>query len=125
MQNGCYALTPAVQTPYDYEPWLAAGIAFVACFGVTGLLHIAQSIYTRQWFGFVSQRSLPLAWYAENPQANRAKLFVVGALTEVIGWAGRLWSAKCPYNNNAFLMQISTLIIGQSSQYSVLHSLAN
>lgn len=43
---------------------------------------------------------------------NSPKLFVMGALTEIIGWAGRTWSAECPYNNNAFLMQISTLIIG-------------
>ena len=69
MQSGCYALTPEVQTPYDYEPWLAAGIAFVACFGVTGLLHIAQSVYTRQWFGFVSQRSLLPESYAESPSS--------------------------------------------------------
>lgn len=40
----------------------------------------------------------------------------MGALTEVIGWAGRTWSAVCPYNNNAFLMQISTLIIGKSNK---------
>jgi RTA1 like protein len=30
---------------------------------------------------------------------------------EAIGWAGRTWSAKCPYNHDAFLMQITTLII--------------
>ena len=30
----------------------------------------------------------------------------------MIGWAGRTWSAACPYDNNPFLMQISTLIIG-------------
>jgi hypothetical protein len=35
------------------------------------------------------------------------------AIVEVIGWAGRTWSSKCPYNSTAFLMQISTLIIGE------------
>jgi hypothetical protein len=30
---------------------------------------------------------------------------------EAIGWAGRTWNAKCPYNHDAFLMQITTLII--------------
>jgi hypothetical protein len=34
---------------------------------------------------------------------------------EVIGWAGRTWSSQCPYNANAFLMQITTLIIGMCS----------
>lgn len=32
---------------------------------------------------------------------------------EILGWAGRVWSYKCPYNMNAFLMQITTLIIGE------------
>ena len=47
-------------------------------------------------------------------------------MTEVIGWAGRLWSSQCPYNNNAFLMQISTLIIGTRSAHRPnLTNLAN
>ncbi|KAL6716607.1 hypothetical protein ACLMJK_006174 [Lecanora helva] len=41
-------------------------------------------------------------------------LFVVGIVSELIGWAGRTWSSQCPYNNDAFLMQISTLIIGMA-----------
>ncbi|KAG7004447.1 sphingosine hydroxylase [Physcia stellaris] len=90
IQNGCYDYRPDYETSYGYTPWLSAGIIFCTLFGLSGLVHIAQSIWTRQWWGF---------------------LFVLGALTEVIGWAGRTWSAKCPYNNNAFLMQISTLII--------------
>ena len=36
---------------------------------------------------------------------------------ELIGWAGRTWSAECPYNPTAFLMQISTLIIGKQKVY--------
>lgn len=30
---------------------------------------------------------------------------------ELIGWASRTWAAKCPYNRDAFLSQIVTLII--------------
>lgn len=30
---------------------------------------------------------------------------------ELIGWASRTWAAKCPYNHDAFLSQIVTLII--------------
>lgn len=30
---------------------------------------------------------------------------------ELIGWAGRTWSAECVYNENAYLIQICTLII--------------
>ncbi|TIA19616.1 RTA1-domain-containing protein [Aureobasidium pullulans] len=32
-------------------------------------------------------------------------------MAEVLGWAARSWSNECPYNANAFLMQICTLII--------------
>jgi hypothetical protein len=36
----------------------------------------------------------------------------IGLMTvvEVLGWAGRTWSSHCPYNENAFLMQITTLV---------------
>ena len=30
---------------------------------------------------------------------------------ELLGWIARLWSSRCPYNNTAFVMQISVLII--------------
>ncbi|KAI4254826.1 MAG: hypothetical protein LQ352_002880 [Teloschistes flavicans] len=90
IQNGCYAERPEYLSSYGYVPWLSAGIVFCALFGVSGAAHIAQTIYTRQWWSF---------------------LFVLGASAEIIGWVGRTWSAECPYNNNAFLMQISTLII--------------
>lgn len=40
-------------------------------------------------------------------------------VVEVIGWAGRTWSSMCPYNSTAFLMQISTLIIGKPAFTSI------
>lgn len=53
IQNGCYAERPEYLSSYGYVPWLSAGITFCALFGVLGAAHIAQSIYTRQWWGFV------------------------------------------------------------------------
>lgn len=48
---------------------------------------------------------------------------------ELIGWAGRTWSAECPYNQNAYLMQITTLIIAPvfftGALYIVLGNLIN
>ncbi|PTU21720.1 hypothetical protein P175DRAFT_0500602 [Aspergillus ochraceoroseus IBT 24754] len=38
-------------------------------------------------------------------------VFSVGCISEILGWAARTWSAECPYNSTAFLIQISTLII--------------
>jgi len=58
IQIGCHALTPKYNSPYDYVPWLAAGIIFCTLFGLTGLVHIAQSVYKRQWWGFVRQEAL-------------------------------------------------------------------
>ena len=52
-------------------------------------------------------------WHSLEESSEGNQVFAVGALAEVIGWAGRTWSSACPYNNNAFLMQISTLIIGK------------
>lgn len=34
-------------------------------------------------------------------------------IVEVLGWAGRTWNSDCPYNSTAFMIQISTLIIGK------------
>lgn len=33
-------------------------------------------------------------------------------VAELIGWIGRTWSAECPYNQRAYMIQITTLIIG-------------
>ncbi|KAI9369102.1 RTA1 like protein-domain-containing protein [Aspergillus egyptiacus] len=90
LRTGCTPLINGFGTPYGYAPSLAAGIVFLVLFGLSMLAHTAQMVWKRTW------------WCA---------VFVVGNLSEVIGWAGRTWSAECPYNTNAFLMQITTLII--------------
>ncbi|KAJ5795558.1 uncharacterized protein N7518_004098 [Penicillium psychrosexuale] len=90
LQYGCPAYIEGVGTSYGYIPSLGAGIAFCTLFGLSLIIHTIQFIWKRQWW---------------------ASVFSVGCLVEAIGWAGRTWSAKCPYNGTAFLMQISTLII--------------
>ncbi|KAL4820884.1 RTA1 like protein-domain-containing protein [Aspergillus spinulosporus] len=90
LQTGCHAYIDGIGTPYGYVPSLAAGIVFLVLFGLTMVGQAIQFAWKRTW------------WCA---------VFAVGSLTEVIGWAGRTWSAECPYNTNAFLMQITTLII--------------
>ena len=40
---------------------------------------------------------------------------IIASIVELIGWVGRTWSSRCVYNQNPFLMQISTLIIGERS----------
>ncbi|CAI7655947.1 unnamed protein product [Penicillium manginii] len=87
---GCHAKIEGIDTSYGYVPTLGAGIAYCVLFGISMILHTVQFCWTRTWW---------------------ASVFSIGCLVEVIGWAGRTWSAECPYNSTAFLMQISTLII--------------
>ncbi|KAI1841852.1 hypothetical protein JX265_010838 [Neoarthrinium moseri] len=89
--NNCHKdPIPGFPYSYGYKPSLAAGITFCALFGIAFFGHGFQSIRLRRWTSI---------------------LLTIGALTELIGWAGRTWSSECPYNANAYLMQITTLII--------------
>ncbi|EED19947.1 RTA1 domain protein, putative [Talaromyces stipitatus ATCC 10500] len=92
LQNNCHAWDPALynDTNYGYVPSLAAGIVFTVLFGLSMIAHTVQFIWTRWWW---------------------CSVFSVGAMVEVLGWAGRAWSSQCPYMLTPFLMQISTLII--------------
>ncbi|PKK49652.1 hypothetical protein CI102_5424 [Trichoderma harzianum] len=91
IRTGCFPqLLPQIKNDYGYWPSLGAGIAFDVLFGLALIGHVIQAIRFRRWTSI---------------------LFAIGALTEAIGWAGRTWNAKCPYNHDAFLMQITTLII--------------
>ncbi|THZ35960.1 RTA1-domain-containing protein [Aureobasidium pullulans] len=88
--TGCEAYNPLQRTAYGYVPSLAAGIVYCVLFGLSMFFHVFQTIKTRALWNLV---------------------FAIGCLTEVLGWAARSWSNECPYNANAFLMQICTLII--------------
>jgi len=88
--TGCAPWDPEQGNLYGYRPHLAPGVAFITLFSISMILHVVQAWWKRRWW---------------------CMLFAVGALTEVIGWAGRTWSWHCPSNLNAFLMQITTLIL--------------
>ncbi|KAJ6083081.1 hypothetical protein N7467_007216 [Penicillium canescens] len=90
LEVGCHAPVDGVESSYGYVPTLAAGIAYCTLFGLSMIMHTVQMTWKRTWW---------------------TSVFSIGCLVEVIGWAGRTWSSKCPYNSTAFLMQISTLII--------------
>ncbi|KFZ01418.1 hypothetical protein V500_00771 [Pseudogymnoascus sp. VKM F-4518 (FW-2643)] len=86
----CVGSIPGVEGPYGYYPSLGAGIAFCVLFGISMLLHAFTSARYRTWWQLI---------------------FAIGALGEVIGWAGRTWSSECPYQTTPFLIQICTLIL--------------
>jgi RTA1 like protein len=93
-RNICVAPIPGHTSTYGYDPSLAAGISFCVLFGLSMLLHTFTSIRYRTWWQLV---------------------FTVGALCDVLGWAGRTWSHYCPYQTTPYLLQICTLIIGKSA----------
>lgn len=50
LRTGCPAYIPGLETSYGYVPSEAAGIAFVVIFGVSSLLHLGQTIWSKQWW---------------------------------------------------------------------------
>ncbi|KAI9696902.1 MAG: hypothetical protein M1820_007977 [Bogoriella megaspora] len=88
--NGCLAYDPLVNPTYGYQPNLPAGIIFSVIFGLIFIAHTGQFIFKRKW------------WYAT---------FAIGAVGELVGWAGRAAAHDCPYNSKLFSLQISILII--------------
>ncbi|PVI05777.1 RTA1-domain-containing protein [Periconia macrospinosa] len=89
--NNCHKdPIPGWAYSYGYKPSLAAGLIFTLLFALALFVHTFYAIRLRRWVSI---------------------LLAVGALTELIGWSGRTWSSACPYNANAYLMQITTLII--------------
>ncbi|KAJ5105918.1 RTA-like protein [Penicillium alfredii] len=108
---GCKPLYPGVSVSYGYVPTLGAGIAFCTLFGLSMILHTAQFCWKRTWWCSVFSIGAMGEWHTLWPTPSTRIITHSHATVEVLGWAGRTWSSKCPYNSNAFLMQISTLII--------------
>ncbi|RKL18161.1 hypothetical protein BFJ72_g15247 [Fusarium proliferatum] len=134
LKKGCHSLMQGINTSYDYVPTLGVGIAFCALFGLSLLGHFVQFIRKRQWTSFafgVGALSMPnfLSNTANAISRRVYTLLTPVELAETIGWAGRTWSSECPYNNNAFLMQITTLIIAPTfftaGLYVILGALIN
>ncbi|TEB22953.1 RTA1-like protein [Coprinellus micaceus] len=84
-------IDPAEWSPYNYIPSQSAGIAMIAVFGLSTLLHFGVALWHRMWW------ILPT-------------VVLCGAL-EVAGWGGRLWSYYQPWNGSPFELQICTTII--------------
>ncbi|EWC48745.1 hypothetical protein DRE_00050 [Drechslerella stenobrocha 248] len=89
LRTGCHDPIPGIGASYGYFPSQSAGIVFLVLFSLSTIGHIYASVKGKN------------LWYL---------VFAIGTVAELIGWGGRVWSANCPYNNTAFLIQISTLI---------------
>jgi hypothetical protein len=123
LEIGCHAYIEGVDTSYGYVPTLGAGIAYCTLFGLSMIVHTVQMTWKRTWWTSVFSigclgKYISLSLSPVTPNPNFVNKTLTTTTVEVIGWAGRTWSSKCPYNSTAFLMQISTLIIGKP--YSTL-----
>lgn len=76
---------------YGYTPSGAWCIVFIVLFSLSAAIHAIQALRSRYWIIFPT--------------------LVLGALIEVLGWAGRYWSSQNEENLTPFLMQICTLIL--------------
>ncbi|KAH8116115.1 RTA1 like protein [Phellopilus nigrolimitatus] len=78
---------------YGYIPTEWICIMFITLFAITTLLHIGEAVYFRMWWLFLTA--------------------VFAGVGELVGWSGRLWSAKIVGDDalNPYLMQITTTIL--------------
>lgn len=74
------------QSIFQYRPYLAASSVFIALFGISGIIHLAQGI-----------------WYK---QRTFAVLMLLGCICEMIGYGGRIIMYNDPWSFNGFIMQI-------------------
>ncbi|KAM0746419.1 RTA1-domain-containing protein [Meredithblackwellia eburnea MCA 4105] len=78
---------------YGYNPSEGAAIAFIVLFAILSVAQLG-----------ILLRSRVSAWWI-------SAVLLVGGITEILGWAGRLWSSKNVYSLNAFLVQQICLIL--------------
>ncbi|KAF1973405.1 putative RTA1 domain protein [Bimuria novae-zelandiae CBS 107.79] len=74
---------------YPYAPSPTAGYAFLALFGIGGLVHLCMLIPLRAWF-FI--------------------LFVLGCVGEAAGYYGRAWSHSNIRNGSPYLIQLMLIL---------------
>jgi len=112
----CAALIPGLSPSYGYAPSEAAGIAFVTIFSLMAIAHTGLAVWKREWWCLVFTVGA-ICKFISFPKflifaGEIRALQLTVHIGELLGWGARLWAAECPYNNTAFLMQISTLIFG-------------
>ncbi|KAM0436719.1 hypothetical protein ACHAPT_002430 [Fusarium lateritium] len=76
---------------YGFRPSLAANVVFIALFGVIGLVHAYLGFRWKSW-GFMAG-------------------MLLGCLSEVVGYVGRVMMWDNPFSFNAFMIQIVCLTV--------------
>ncbi|KAA8642699.1 hypothetical protein EYZ11_011977 [Aspergillus tanneri] len=89
--NCTLALCPVEASLQGYRPALGAQIAFIALFGVSMLIHLAQGIRYRTWFFAI--------------------MLALGCIGEMIGYGGRVLLYQNPFSFNGFIIEICCITI--------------
>lgn len=92
---------PADGSPLGYAPNLAASIAFLSLFAVSLIAHVVWGIRYRTW--------------------TFMACMVLGSMTEVIGYVGRVFMYKNPYNLSTYVLIIRMIcmIVDQFCRFLV------
>ncbi|KAI0689716.1 RTA1-domain-containing protein [Cerioporus squamosus] len=80
-----------VKSPYGYVPTEWVCIMFITLFGLSTLIHAAQTVRSRLWWLF------PTACLA--------------GIGEILGWSARLWSSLNPPLLNPYIIQVTATIV--------------
>lgn len=76
---------------YQYRPSFAANITLLVLFGVVGIAHSYLGFRWRSWGFMVGM--------------------LLGCISEIIGYVGRILLRENPFSFNAFMIQISTSLL--------------
>ena len=110
LKKGCVKWDPAVDNSYHYKPHLAPGLIFSILFGLSFLIHVAQTAIKRKWWYLAfALGALGRLQALLLHEANADSQFS----GELMGWAARTDSHNCPYKDIDFMLQIAVLIIGK------------
>ncbi len=85
-KNCTLAVCPVTDSIYEYQPSLAASSVFIALFGISLIIHLAQGIRYRTWTFMTAM--------------------LLGCVSEEIGYGGRIMLQQDPFSFNGFLIQI-------------------
>ncbi len=77
------------ESVFEYSPSLAANSIFLVLFVLSGFIHLYQGIRSKEWFYMTAA--------------------ILGCITEVVGYVGRILLHKDPFSFNDFLIQVSML----------------
>lgn len=89
--NCTLALCPVESSLQGYRPTLGAQIAFIALFGISMLVHLAQGIRYKTWFF--------------------ASMMALGCIGEMVGYGGRILLYQNPFSFNGFIIEICCITI--------------